>query len=123
MTRIISVDSPSSRRRIRGSSRGMGDRTFRRSRRSLFRNDRMPAMHTRFLLFVVAGIAALGWYMPVQGAPRLPQNEDEVLERLRDRPLDARARELRKLRAELAGAPQNLALATQIARRYVEEAR
>lgn len=56
-------------------------------------------------------------------APFAPADGSEVLERLRDRPLDASARELRALRAELARNPKNLALATRLARRYIEEGR
>jgi Tfp pilus assembly protein PilF len=53
----------------------------------------------------------------------VPQDGREVLERLRDRPLDAAARELRNLRSELARDPHNLALAARLAQRYIDEAR
>jgi hypothetical protein len=72
---------------------------------------------------VLTCIAALGFSTLAHSAPFTPRDGDEVLERLRDRPLDTAARELRRLRAELSRNPQNLSLATQLARRYIDEAR
>lgn len=56
-------------------------------------------------------------------APFVPASDAVVLERLRDRPTDPAARELRTLRTALAERPNDLALALATARRYVEEAR
>ena len=56
-------------------------------------------------------------------APFVPQAGNEVLELLRDRPLDSKARELRALRAALTRDTNNLAIASRIARRYIEESR
>ncbi|MFN2507633.1 MAG: tetratricopeptide repeat protein [Chthoniobacterales bacterium] len=56
-------------------------------------------------------------------APFIPKNGSEILERLRDRPLDSAARQVRQLQHDLARDPRNLALATDIASRYVVEAR
>ena len=56
-------------------------------------------------------------------APSLPSDGSVVLERLRERPFDTASRELRALRQSLARDPTNLALATRVAQRYIEEAR
>ena len=77
--------------------------------------------HRVIPLLVLAGVASLALKSPA--APFVPQAPNEVLERLRERPLDAAARELRSLRATLARDPNNLAIATRIARRYIEESR
>jgi predicted Zn-dependent protease len=57
------------------------------------------------------------------GAPYVPKDGSEVLERLRDRPLDTSARELRTLRQALGRDPDNISIATRMARRYIEESR
>ena len=77
--------------------------------------------HRVIPMLVVAGVASLAPTSPA--APFVPQGPNEVLERLRERPLDSAARELRSLRATLARDPNNLAIATSIARRYIEESR
>jgi predicted Zn-dependent protease len=56
-------------------------------------------------------------------APFVPSNPKEILERLPEAPADSAARELRRLRRELAREPQNVELATRVARRYIEKAR
>ena len=72
-------------------------------------------------LLALAGVATLAPESPA--APFVPQAGNEVLERLRERPLDSAARELRALRATLARDPDNLAIAANTARRYIEESR
>ena len=66
----------------------------------------------RSVLFVVATAA--------QAAPRLPASDTAVLERLPARPNDPAMKELRELRAALAAAPSDAALAARLARRYFE---
>ncbi len=56
----------------------------------------------------------------VQAAPYAPKDDATVLERLPVRPGDPVARELRRLRAELARDPQNLETALRLAERYYE---
>lgn len=56
-------------------------------------------------------------------APFVPSDPKEVLERLPEAPADSAARELRQLRRKLVGEPQNVDLATRVARRYIERAR
>ena len=51
-------------------------------------------------------------------APRIPDRDDEVLERLPFRRDDAQAAELRALRARVAGAPRDAQAALGLARRY-----
>ena len=77
--------------------------------------------HRVIPMLVLAGVASLAPTCPA--APFVPQGPNEVLERLRERPLDSAARELRSLRATLARDPNNLAIATRMARRYIEESR
>ena len=52
--------------------------------------------------------------------PYLPKSDDRILERLPLAPNDPVAREVRSLRQELAGQPDRLDLAVQLARRYTE---
>lgn len=51
-------------------------------------------------------------------APRIPEQDDEVLERLPLRRDDAQAAELRALRARVASAPRDAQAAVRLARRY-----
>jgi len=53
-------------------------------------------------------------------APYVPKDESSVLEHLPVRPNDPIARELRQLRAELVGDPNNLEAAMALAQRYFE---
>jgi predicted Zn-dependent protease len=55
-----------------------------------------------------------------QAAPYVPKDDGAVLERLPVRPGDPVARELRRLRAELARDPQDLEVALRLAERYFE---
>lgn len=56
-------------------------------------------------------------------APRVPVNDDEVLERVREGVFDSRPRELAAVRAELKQNPKDLNVAIKAARRYIEQAR
>ncbi|PWF55688.1 hypothetical protein [Massilia glaciei] len=58
----------------------------------------------------------------LQAAPYLPASGGEVLEQL-PRRADPAQRELRRMRAELAAEPRNLALATRTAQSYISTAR
>lgn len=53
----------------------------------------------------------------------VPGRDDTVVERLRDRPLDQTDRELRRLRAALRRAPQQVTLAVAVAQRCIAVAR
>jgi tetratricopeptide (TPR) repeat protein len=68
------------------------------------------------LWLLVAAVA------PVHAAPYIPQSGAQVIERLPSRN-DPALRELKRLRAELAANPDNLALALDLARRYINQAR
>ena len=57
---------------------------------------------------------------PAGAAPFVPTADSQVLERLPFTPSDPVARELRALRSELAREPDDLRLALQLARRYLE---
>jgi Flp pilus assembly protein TadD len=54
-------------------------------------------------------------------APRLPDDDNQVLERLPARAVDPRQREMGELRRALAARPDDLALALRLARRYYAE--
>lgn len=56
-------------------------------------------------------------------APYTPTSDDEVVETLRQRPLDTQERALRAQRLEARRQPANLALALQVARSAIERAR
>ena len=55
--------------------------------------------------------------------PFVPDRDDAVVERLRDRPLDQTDRELRRLRAALHRAPEQMPLAIAVAQRCIVIAR
>lgn len=74
-------------------------------------------------MLIVAALLGTAIASTALSAPYVPRDDAEVLERLRERPLDAVAGELRAMRQALARDPQNVALATRTARRYIEEAR
>ncbi len=75
------------------------------------------------LIVLLIGSMALPWFDVGFAAPFVPTDEAQVLERLRTAPLDARARKLRRLRAELAQQPENLELAVRLAKRYIDQGR
>ena len=56
-------------------------------------------------------------------APFVPADPQAVLERLPEARADSFSRELRQLRRELTRDPENLELATQLARGYIQKAR
>lgn len=70
---------------------------------------------------VISGI--LGGAINALAAPYIPANDTQVLERLRVQAGDPVIRELRTLRARVTEEPDNLQLATQLARRYIEYGR
>lgn len=73
-----------------------------------------------------AGVLAssiLLWTGVAKATPFIPQSDIQVLERLRDRPLDPITRALRQQRAELNQSPNNLKLAVSLAKRYIEQGR
>ncbi len=70
------------------------------------------AIRIALLLAALAGVA--------QAAPRVPDRDDSVIERLPVRATDPLARELRQLRAALAADPSSVTAAVQLARRYFD---
>lgn len=70
---------------------------------------------------VMSGI--LGGAINALAAPYIPANDTLVLERLRVQAGDPAIRELRALRTRLTKQPNDLPLATQLARRYIEYGR
>jgi len=94
------------------------------------RDDHVSGRHrTRGNLTVwIAGIVlALFWLTgsspSASAEPFLPADDALVLERLRTSAADPQARELRRLRTELAQNPSNLDLAVKLARRDIEQGR
>lgn len=72
---------------------------------------------------ICAGLLATSSiFLPLHAAPYLPKDGSQVLEHLPGRN-DPAQQELRRLRIELTAAPNNPALATDIARRYIDAAR
>ncbi len=65
-------------------------------------------------------IATILAAMPAVAAPRIPANDAEVVERLPYKLADPANRELRRLRAALAGDPRNMVAAVRLSRRYFE---
>jgi Tfp pilus assembly protein PilF len=68
------------------------------------------------------GLAALFCAVPAAGAPFIPADDAQVLERLPEK-LDPSLSELKRLRVALAQRPDDLSLATKLARRAIEAAR
>lgn len=58
--------------------------------------------------------------VPARAAPFVPSSDDQVIERLPYQPNDPAQQQLRGLRAQLQAQPNNLSLAVELARRYVE---
>lgn len=75
--------------------------------------------------FAIALISVTLLLLPVaaQATPYLPSDDNQILERLRDRPADGPTRELRHRRSELARSPHDLKLALALARDYIEQGR
>lgn len=71
-------------------------------------------------LALAAGIIAT---VPAQAVPFVPDRADRVVERLRDRPLDQTDLDLRRLRAALRRAPEQLPLAVAVAQRCIAASR
>lgn len=72
-------------------------------------------------VFQTAAAAFFLWLVCVaQAAPRTPESDAQVLETLPIRAGDSTARELAKLRASVAKAPADAALATELAQRYFD---
>ena len=65
------------------------------------------------LLLVLTALSA-------QAAPYVPDSDHTVLERLPYQPTDPAQQQLRSMRAQLQAQPDNLSLAVDLARRYVE---
>ena len=76
------------------------------------------------LLFrdVSAVLALLGWVGAVFGAPYVPATDDQVVERLALRASDPTARQLATLRAQWRRDATDVAVATQLAAAYIEQA-
>ena len=55
-------------------------------------------------------------------APRLPDSDTQVLDRVPARAADPRVRDLQALRSAWRAAPRDVDLAVRLARRYVEQA-
>ena len=75
---------------------------------------------TKALHFAIA--ALIGLAEAAAAAPRLPESDAEVVERLPTRLNDPVARELAALRAQWRANPRDADAAVRLARRYIEEA-
>ena len=82
----------------------------------------MPSATQRGRAGVGALFIALLCVAPLGAAPFVPTDESQVLERLPEK-LDPSLAELKRLRSALAQRPEDLALATRLARRSIEAAR
>lgn len=72
------------------------------------------------IIDIAGALAIASFAVMAQAAPYVPKDDATVLERLPVRPGDPVARELRRLRAELARDPRDLEIALQLAKRYFE---
>jgi len=71
---------------------------------------------------LMALVASLALWLSATAAPSVPATDATVLERVPARAVDPRARDLQALRAAWRARPNDVDLAVQLARRYVEEA-
>lgn len=79
-----------------------------------------PRLRARLLLGLLLGIALT----PAHAATLItPSQDQEVVEVLRERPLDAQERQWRRLRAQARAEPRNLTLALQVATQALSRAR
>jgi len=84
------------------------------------------AAYSGWTLSAWAALAIFGIFFLTNSAsaePFIPHDGAQVLEHLRASPSDSGARELRELRAQLSADANNLALASQYARRCIERSR
>lgn len=81
------------------------------------RKPKMLSVQNAIGLWLALTLAPLA-----HAAPYIPADGAQVIERLPSRN-DPALRELKRLRAELAANPQNLALALDLARRYINQSR
>ena len=72
-------------------------------------------------LIVLASCVLSSTLVPVRAAPFVPTSDAQVLATVPSRASDPRARELVALRADWRAAPQDVAKAVRLARRYFEE--
>lgn len=72
---------------------------------------------------VACAVLALAGAAPARAEPFVPADDTVVLERLPISPRDPAARRLRELRAELAARPDDLDVATRVARSYIDAGR
>ena len=79
----------------------------------------MPRISLSLLHLAVAFLMAMLGFA-AQGAPYIPNSDGQVLERLPLRPNDPVAREMLQLRKQLRADPDNVDVATALARRYYE---
>lgn len=82
----------------------------------------MSSLVYRFVVAALAACAFAAATTATTAAPFVPASDQQVLERLPARATDPRQRELRSLREQWRAAPDDPAVATRLARRYVEEA-
>ena len=82
----------------------------------------MPLTRTIGRLLMI-GWLALGHPSLVPAEPFVPQRDDQVLERLRGKPTDPVARELRALRASLSSSPLQVETAVSLATKLIEQGR
>lgn len=75
------------------------------------------------LPILIAAIVALCTPAVAGATPFVPADDGQVLERLPIAPLDPSARQVQALRRELAAQPGNVALATRMAWRYIDQGR
>lgn len=73
--------------------------------------------------FLIAAVVALCTPRLTLATPFVPAEDGQVLERLPVAPLDPSARQRQALRRELAAQPGNVAVATRVAWRYIQDAR
>lgn len=69
----------------------------------------------------LAALLSLAGCLAAQAAPFVPSSDAQVLERLPSRAADPSARDMARLRQQLAASPKDMGLAVQLARRYFEE--
>lgn len=80
-------------------------------------------MGVRFTALIISAAVCLSGPPHAMAAPFIPKDDAQILEQLRTQAADPVLRELRQLRIRLADNPDDLQLATPLARRYIEYGR
>ncbi len=83
----------------------------------------MRRKSSNLVIGIVMWLGTLALDGPVEAIPYVPADDHQVVETLRAKPFDPSWQELRRLRLEVLQRPDDVRLAVQLAKRYIEGSR